>query len=218
MTSRRTAGLALAGYVLLTGVAFGGSGTPGGAYEPDKVAGFLGGGHLAGALLGALLMAAGLALLPVGRHVREAVPGAAGELGADLAVVAAAAGVVGGMAHGGLSVALLEGGSPVAGGLPLPVAYTLGEIVNLLAVCAPAFALGALALLLAAAYPMPVWLRVLTVVGALGGLTAPLFVTFFVYLLWVLVLAGWLVVGGARAPQVRPVVATAPGAGSPVEA
>ena len=209
MTSRRTAGLALGGYAIATLVAFGGSTVPGGDYETGKISAFLTGGSITPVLLGALLMVAGLALLPVGRHVREVVPGPAGGLAGDLAVVAAAAGVVGGMAHGGLTIALVEGGPAVTAGLPLPVAYTLGEMVNLLAVCAPAFTVGALAVVLAARYPMPGWLRVLTVLGVLGGLTAPMFFTFFAYLLWALVLGGWMVARGARTPQPEPVVATA---------
>jgi len=208
MTSRRAAGLALGGYAIATFVALAGSPVPGGAYEPDKVRQYAAGGLVTPILLGALVMAAACALLLLGRHLREE-GGVAGGLGRDLAVVGAAAGVVGGMAQSGLSVALLEGGAGVSTGLTLPVVYALGEIVNLLAVCAPAFAVGVLALLLAARYPMPAWLRVLTVVGGVCGVTAPLFVTLFVFLLWAVVLGTWLAVGGERGSEVNPVVGAA---------
>lgn len=211
MTTRRTAGLALGGYVIATTIAFVGSTVPGGDYEPDKIQAFLRGGHLSPILLEGLLLLAGLALLVLGRHVRDVLQGGAGALAGDLAIVAASVGVVGGMARGGVSIALVEGGPAVATGLPLPVVYTLGEVANLLACCAPAFAVGAMGLLMVARYPMPTWLRVMTVAGALGGLAAPLFFTFFVYLLWALIFGTWLVVRGAAAPQPRPAVSTARG-------
>ncbi len=198
MTTRRLAGLALAGYALLTLVAFIASGVPGGDYEPDKVAAFLAGDQATGIVLSWAALAAGFALLTVGRHAREALGGPAGERAHDLGVVATSAATVGAFVHGGLLIALTEGGAGMAAGVPQPVAYTLGEMSNLLAVCAPAFALGALGLVLARHYPMPVWLRVATVIGALGGLTAPLFLTYFVFLLWALLLGAWWSLRPAR--------------------
>ncbi|MGB7819449.1 MAG: hypothetical protein WBL35_12075 [Ornithinibacter sp.] len=95
---------------------------------------------------------------------------------------------------------LVEGGGAVSTGLTPAAAYTIGEIVNLLAVRAPAFAIGAMALVIAARCPRPGWLRVLTVVGGLGGLTAPLFVTYFVFLLWALAFGCWLGLRTSQAP------------------
>jgi hypothetical protein len=198
MTARRTAGLALAGYALVTFVAFSGAGAPGGDYEPDKLSAFLGGGHVGALLLGWLGLAAALALLLVGRNLRVEVGGGAGDLVNGLAVVGAAAGVVGWTAVSGLSIALVEGGSAVTEGLPGPVAYTMGEVANLLAVCAPAFAVGVLALVVAVRCPLPGWLRVVSVLGGLGGLTAPLFFTYFVFLVWAVALGGWLALRPGR--------------------
>ncbi|HET7761196.1 MAG TPA: hypothetical protein VFL46_02480 [Phycicoccus sp.] len=200
MTTRRTAGLALGGYALATLVAFTGAGVPGGDYEPGKLTGFLTGGHLAPVVLGWLGAAAAVALLPVGRYLREALGGVPGGLAHDLSVVATSAGVVGWTASTGLTIAVVEGGPHVATGLPLPVAYAVGEVANLLAVCAPAFGLGALALLVARSHSVPAWVRGVSLLGAVGGLTAPLFFTYFVFLVWALVLGGWLALRPAPSP------------------
>ncbi len=104
-------------------------------------------------------------------------------------------------------IALVEGGAGMARGCPArsPTRRGMG---NLLAVCAPAFALGALALVLAARYPMAPWLRVVTVLGALGGISAPLFFTYVVFVLWALLLGTWLVLRPSRAAAAAPPAAS----------
>jgi hypothetical protein len=66
------------------------------------------------------------------------------------------------------------------------VAHTIGEIAGLLAGCAPAFCIGVVALLMTRT-PLPGWLRAFTAVAGVCGILAPLYFTFFVYLLWTLV-------------------------------
>ena len=94
MTTRRTAGLALGGYALATLVAFTSAGVPGGDYEPGKLTGFLTGGHVVPVLLAWVGLTASLALLPVGRYLRETLGDGRGDLAHGLAVIATAAGVV----------------------------------------------------------------------------------------------------------------------------
>ena len=43
-------------------------------------------------------------------------------------------------------------------------------------------------------------MRGVSVLGALGGLTAPLFFTYFVFLLWALVLGAWLALRPVSSP------------------
>jgi uncharacterized membrane protein len=126
------------------------------------------------------LAALGLVVFATGiRRVPER-----GPLLAGLALVGAAVSVTGAFVSGGLEVAMAEGGPTVRGGVPAPVVYTITEIGNLLAVCAPALCIGAAALVLAARGPMPRWLRVFSVVAGICGILAPLFFTYFVFVLW----------------------------------
>jgi hypothetical protein len=72
-------------------------------------------------------------------------------------------------------------------GVPHQVVYTITEIGNLLAVCGPALCVGVLALVLAARGPFPGWLRAFSVVAGVCGILAPLFFTYFVFVLWTVV-------------------------------
>ena len=66
--------------------------------------------------------------------------------------------------------------------------YALTEIGNLLSWCAPALFVGIVALLLARSSALPRWLRAFSVVAGVCGILAPFFFTFFLYLVWALVL------------------------------
>ena len=83
---------------------------------------------------------------------------------------------------------MAEGGSAVQAGVTNPTVYTLTEIGNLLSWCAPALFIGVVAILLSRAKSLPRWLRVFSAVAGVCGILAPFFFTFFIYLLWTLVL------------------------------
>jgi hypothetical protein len=204
-TTRRQAGLLMAGYGLLTTAAFTTLGSPGGDYTDQLVPDYLADSHrVAGFALCYLGVAGALCLLWFGlraRHLWEGV----GESVRALAVAGAAASVVGWFLDGGVLVSMAEGGSQVQTGVAHPVVYVLTETGNLLAVCAPALFTGVAALVLARRTPMPTWLRVFAGVAGVCGILAPLFFTYFVFVLWTLVFGGWMAVSGRRVetPEVQ---------------
>jgi hypothetical protein len=169
-----------------TAAAFTSSGSPGGDYSDSMVTKYISPGHLeiaAGLWYVGALGALGLLFLANGLRSQPGV----GRLLAGLATVGAAVSLVGAFVSGGLAVAMAEGGDTVRHGVPHPVIYTITEIGNLLAVCAPSLCLGLAALVLAARVALPRWLRVFSVVAGICGILAPFFFTYFLFLLWTLV-------------------------------
>ncbi len=220
MDARRAAGLGLLAYGVLTPVAFMTIGAPGGAYEEHAVATYLASSHWALAFGLAYLGAfAGLGLLVFGTRMGELV-GAAGPVVRGLGVAGAAAGVIGWFLVGGISVAFAEGSRPVVANVPHSVVYLVSEISNLVAVCASAFFLGATALVLAGALreTLPRWLRILTYVAGPCGLFAPVFFPLFLFWLWTIAFAVWLVrvPGAAVEPVIDPRRSPASREGSPL--
>jgi hypothetical protein len=71
----------------------------------------------------------------------------------------------------------------------------------------PALCIGVAALILAARGRLPQWLRVFSVIAGVCGILAPLFFTYFVYVLWTIV-AGITLARSSRdsghAPQPQP--------------
>ena len=201
-TISRATGVGLVVYGVGTAVAFVASGSPGGDYEDRLVTDYIRQSHWAAAwtlwYVGALC-ALGLLVVGVGLH---RLGGTLGELLRGLTIAATGVCVTGAFISGGLVVAMAEGGPAVRAGVPHEVTYTITEIGNLVAACAPALLVGVAALLLAARGPLPGWLRVFSVVGGVCGILAPFFFTYGVYLIWTVV-AGvtWIVTGdrGARA-------------------
>ena len=79
------------------------------------------------------------------------------------------------------------------------------EIGNLLSWCAPALFVGVVAILLSRVPTFPRWLRIFSAVAGVCGILAPFFFTFFVYLLWTLVLGAiWVTRPTSRAQQLEP--------------
>jgi len=185
-TIPRSAGAGLLVYGLGTAVAYLGSGTPGGSYRPTMIHDYVARGHWATAFVlwyvGAL---AALGLLVVGAALRRTQRD--GDLLWGLSVGATAISVTGAFVAGGIEVAVAEGGHVVQSGVSAPVVYALGEIGNLLAVCAPALLVGVAALVLAARSALPGWLRAFSAVAGVCGILAPLFLTYFVFTLWTVV-------------------------------
>lgn len=186
-TIPKTAGAGLLVYGVGVTSAFFSLGAPGGAYEPAKISAYLSGGHWSTAFTIAYVgAAAALGLLVLGQALR-ALGGTLGDLLWSLAVAGTTTSVAGFFVTGGLDVAMAEGGHAVQAGVPHPVVYTVSEIGNLLSVCAPAFFTGVIAIALAAKAPLPGWLRAFSAVAGACGIFAPLFFTYFVFVLWTLV-------------------------------
>lgn len=205
MITRRTAGAALLVYAFAS---FAGNillAAPGGDYEPTLVGDFVSSGHSTTAFAAAYLGILGsVALLPFVLWARTELAHL-GELAWGLGVAAAATGVVGWFVNGGVAVAMAEGGSGIRAGVAAPTVYALTEIGNLLAWCAPALFVGIVAILLSRTTALPRWLRVFSVVAGVCGILAPFYFTFFVYLLWAVVLGVTLVSRRALvAAQPRP--------------
>ena len=198
MDARRSAGLGLAGYGVLTIVAMFGLNTPGGDFEPDKVTAYLSPDHLGEAVVfGYAGILGALCLLVFGRGARALVVRGA-DLVWALVVASVTAGVLGATAAGGIAVAGAEGGDAIRTGVPLPVVQMLGEVTGLVMLCVPALFVGVVAIVLARRAELPAWLRVAGIVAGACGILAPAFFTFFVFLLWTLVFGGWLAL--ARRP------------------
>ncbi|MDN4476139.1 hypothetical protein QQX09_09770 [Demequina sp. SYSU T00192] len=198
MSIHRSAGLALIFYGIATLAAAALAGTPGGDYDETALRGFVGSGHAASLAWAAVGIAGALALLhavrglSVGRDAHDPVWG--------LGIAAVAVGVAGWFIAAGLPVTFLEAGDHVTSAIPLPVVQAIGEIGVLVSLCGPALLMGAVALLVAARRDLPRWVRVAAVVGGLCGITAPLFLTAFVYLLWAVVMGTWMATRAAAVP------------------
>lgn len=205
MDNRRTAGLGLLGYGIGTVITFMAANIPGGDYEPTKVAAYLAQGHAVRSFVLAYVgIASLLALLAVGQGLRAEL-GRLGDTVWALAVVGAAVGIVGWFVGAGVVVATAEGGPAITAGIPLPVAHTIGEVAGLLGGCAPALCIGVVALLLTRT-SLPTWLKAFSLVAGICGILAPLFFTFFVFILWTLVAGTALAIRSRTAVAPLPVV------------
>jgi hypothetical protein len=197
----RSVGVGLTVYGAGTAIAFTQVGAPGGSYSDHDVRRYIAWGHFgvaAGLWYVAALSAVGLV---VAAAALRSLPGPGGLL-AGLAQAGATASIVGAFVCGGVAVAAAEGGDAVRSGVPHPVLYTITEIGNLIAVCAPALCVGVGALVAMRGVAMATWLRAFTLVAGVCGILAPLFFTYFVYVLWTVV-AG-LAVATRREPSVLP--------------
>ena len=192
MITRRTAGVALLLYGVATFVANALIAAPGGQYDPASVAKFVDSGHFPIAFAAAYLGCLGaVAVLPFVLGIRDEL-GPFSDLAWGLGVAAATTGVIGWFVSAGVDVAMAEGGTTVPAGVPHPVVYTITEIGNLLSWCAPALFIGIVAILLSRVPTLPRWLRIFSAVAGVCGILAPFFFTYFLYLLWTLVLGATL--------------------------
>lgn len=198
----RRAGIGLIAYAVCTAAAFFGSGAPGGDYSASSVANYIASANLpliatlwgiaAVGALGLLVVADGLRTQP-----------RSGPLLVGLATAGAAVSVAGAFVSGGVAIAMAEGGAAVREGVPPAVVYTITEIGNLLAVCAPALCVGVAAIVMAVRSALPGWLRVISVPAGICGILAPLFVTYFVFLLWALLAGTAIAVRRTAAPALE---------------
>ena len=204
MITRRKAGVALLLYGVATFAANALIAAPGGQYDPSGVAKFVDSGHFPLAFAAAYLGCLGaVAVLPFVIEIRDEL-GQWGHLAWGLGVAAATTGVIGWFVSAGVDVAMAEGGTTIPAGVPHPVVYMITEIGNLLSWCAPALFIGIVAILLSRVPTLPRWLRIFSAVAGVCGILAPFFFTYFLYLLWTLVLGAILVARGSsseRLPQ-----------------
>jgi len=195
----RRAGVALLVYGVGVTVAFMAVGAPGGDYDPGDIASFVSSGHWPAAFalsyFGALCS---LGLMVFGHALRDALAGTTGDLVWGMAIAGTATSVVGSFLTGGIDVAMAEGGHAVQDGVSQPVVYTLSEVANLVSVCGPAFFAGIIAVVLAVRGGLPGWLRVFAAVAGICGILAPLFFTYFVFVLWTI--AAGITLAARRTP------------------
>lgn len=174
---------------------------PGGDYEPAGVASFVSAGNrplaFATGYLG-LFTALGLLAFAAGLRPRLR---RGGDMFWALGIIATASAVVGWVLSRGITVAFAEGGQVVQHGVSGPVVYTLSEVANLTAACAPALCLGVMAWQLAGEAALPRWLRMFSRVAGVCGMLAAFYFPLPVYLLWMLVLGGWIVAKSRPARQ-----------------
>lgn len=193
----RFAGVGVLVYTVATAAGFMFTGSPGGDYRVSDVTSYIAADHATTALVVWYVAGLGtLALVVFGAALRR-LP-RLGQPLAALAAIGAALGVAGAWLAGGVDVAMVEGGDAIRSGVPAPVVYVLTEIGHALAVCGPAMCVGIIGIVLAVRRMLPVWLGVLSVIGGVCGILAPFYFTYFVYLLWVLVLG--IALASARQP------------------
>ncbi len=208
--NRRAAGLGLLAYGIGTPAAFIASGSPGGEYQEAAVVSYLATGHAATAIASAYVGAfAALGLLVFARSMRREVR-SNGDLVSGLAVAGAATAVVGWFLVGGVAVAFAEAGQDLVS-TPHPVVHLLTEMSNLVAVCASAFFVGAVALVVARQASLPGWLRTATYVGGVCGLLAAFYFPLFLFWLWAVVFGLREITAASRATAPRSQVLPAAG-------
>jgi hypothetical protein len=190
-TIPRSAGVGL--LVFLGGiVAWSFAGSLGGDFHEDEVRAYIEGDHRAlDFVLYTIGALASTGLLVFGAAVRDRLD-RVGELVWGLSIAGMATAVSGLFVLGGFQVAMAEGGAS-AQQVPESVAYAFGTVGNLFSGPGPALFVGLIALLLAAKAAMPTWLRVFTVLAGVCAITAALYFTAAVYLLWLLVFGIWAV-------------------------
>lgn len=208
MNHRRIAGLGLLAFGIGTLATMMLADIPGGNYEPAKVAGYLAQGHSVRSFVVAYVgIASMLGLLAFGHGMRTEL-GRLGDTAWALSIAALATGVVGWFLGAGVVVATAEGGPAITAGIPLPVAHTIGEIAGLLGGCAPALLIGVVALFLTRAATVPAWLKVFSGIAGVCGILAPLYLTFFVFVLWTIVCGITLARSKVPVVSAEPVIAT----------
>ncbi len=197
----RAAGIGLMVYGIGTFVGGMNSGAPGGDYESSLVTSYIRQGHWVPAFaLWYLCALSALALLVVGSRLPRTGDWL-GDVLWGLAVAGAAVSIVGAFVGGGVEVAMAEGGHAVQAGVPHPVIYLITEISILLAVCGPALTVGVGAVLVAARTAMPTGWRVVTVLAGVCGVLAPLYFTYFVFVLWTIAVGIAMTVLARRAAR-----------------
>jgi hypothetical protein len=199
--SRVRAGIGAISFSVSTVAALVLANPPGGNYSSKTVTDYLANGHRIEVIVVMHLALFGLVgLLYLLAHFRTLLgPGTAQSVFWGTGVAAAAAFAVGWGFVGGQVVAHWEGGSAIA--IPLSVTYLVSEVGVVLVYGSGAVLLGCalIVFVLDARAVIPTWLRRLTLVAGVAGIGGLAFFTFYLLMLWGIVVGVWLVAGGSRA-------------------
>ena len=214
--SGAVAGIGALAFGILTFVAFFLANPPGSTYKLSDVAAYLAKGHRVVAIVAMYLgWLAVLGLICLLAHLR----GYIGDLaGAGMAasvfwgagVAAAASIALGWCVEGGQIIAHLEGGKGLT--VTPQVTHLISEVGSVLFIFGAGSALlgfALITLMLASRTTLPGWLRWLTLVAGVCGIAGPAFFTFFLLLLWTIVVGVWLLLA-ARKATARPAFSAEP--------
>jgi hypothetical protein len=181
---------------------------PGGNYSASNVTDYLASGHRIAVLIVMHLALIGLVgLISMLAHFRDLLPaGTARSTFWGTGVAAAGAFAVGWSVVGGQVVAHWEGGGAIT--FPLAVTYLISEVGAVLIYGAGAVLLGCALIILMRNTRglLPSWLRWMTLGAGIAGIAGLAFITFFLLMLWGVVVGVWLVTRSVRAtaPLVAP--------------
>jgi hypothetical protein len=193
------AGLAGIGFAVLTFVGLLVANPPGGTYSASDSTKYLARGHHVAVFLSVyLLVLAVVGLVALVAYLRSVLAPSFGELFTWLGLASAILLAAGWGIVLGDAIAHAYGGRHVV--VPPTTTYLLSEI-GAAVIWGPAaillgFALVALAV--GTQGTLPGWLRIATVIGAIGGILGPAFFPSILVLIWALVLGIWLVLKGRR--------------------
>lgn len=184
---------------------------PGGNYSASNVTDYLASGHRIAVLIVMHLALIGLVgLISMLAHFRDMLPaGTARSAFWGTGVAAAGAFAVGWSIVGGQIVAHWEGGSAIK--IPVAVTYLISEVGAVLIYGAGAVMLGCalIVLVLNARGLLPSWLRWMTLGAGIAGIAGLAFITFYLLMLWGVVVGVWLVTRAVRSAE--PLVAPSTG-------
>lgn len=191
------AGVGAIAFGILTIVAVFVANAPGGNYSASSVTDYLAHGHRVAAIVVTQLALLGiLGLICLLAQLRETIsvePASkrAGTIVWGTGVAAAAAFTIGWGVLGGQVIAHLEGGSPIA--IPAAVTYLISEIgvVFIFGCGAALLGFSLIVLMLNSRTTLPTWLRRLTLFAGLCGIAGLAYFTFFVLMIWGIVVGSW---------------------------
>jgi hypothetical protein len=206
------AGIGAIAFSISTVVALTIANSPGGDYDASNVTDYLASGHRIAVLVVVHLALIGLVgLILMLAHFRDLLPaGTARSAFWGTGLAAAGAFAVGWSIIGGQVVAHWEGGSAIT--IPLAVTYLISEVGSVLIYGTGALLLGCalIILMLNTRGLLPSWLRRTTLAAGVAGIAGLAFITFYLLMLWGIMVGVWLVLRAVR--STAPLVAAPPGA------
>ena len=207
------AGLASIAFAVLTLIGLLIANPPGGSYSAHDAEKYLARGHHAAVFIALYLLMLGiLALIALIAYLRDvlwaetAVAGI-GRLFVWLGFASAICFAVGWGIALGDAIAHAYGGRHVV--VPPTTTYLVSEVGATLIWGPAAILLGfaLIALALGTGRIVPLWLRIVTVIGAIGGLLGPAFFPSILILIWAVVFGVWLILAGRRTEIAAPAAA-----------
>lgn len=183
------------GFGVLAFVAVALASPPGGTYKASDVAKYVAHGHRAAVFVSLYVMLLAVIGLVLAITLLRSLlpPDWSQAVFNTVGLIAAGSTLVGFALVGTVPTALTVGGGST---IDPRLTYMFTEAGDTVLFGAALVALGAALVLLGARGALPNWLRVLTVIGGIGGLLAPAFFPVVLVLLWALVTGIWLIVRG----------------------